>query len=56
MNKDDVYICCCCRSAYREKSLRRVRHTYGKRAVYAYICTPCAENVAHARTPAEEAK
>jgi hypothetical protein len=48
--------CCVCRAVYRLKSLRRVRHTYGKRTIYNYVCAACAENVARARTQEEEEK
>ena len=56
MPEQEVQVCCCCRAAYRLKSLRRVRHSYGKRAIYAYICAPCVNNVAHAMTMEEENK
>lgn len=48
--------CAVCRNLFKLKSLRLIRHVYGKRRVYAYICLVCAENVARARTKEEEAK
>ena len=48
--------CCVCRGMYQMKSLRLIRHSYGKRSVYNYVCAPCAENVARSRSQAEEAR
>lgn len=47
-------MCSVCRNDFNPKYVRRVRHFYGKKIVYAFICETCTNNVARAKTKEEE--